>query len=590
MINMKHYLKLIISAGLLGVAMTSCLEETFPTDGATSGQLESADKSAFNAAIASYMNNMSLYGDGGDASDAGFSSFIIWRDAMTADFAIVNTGYDYFSYYNQQLYIGNDGISATFWQRYYYLIQKCNNLLSISDLDPDGFDALYVGNALSYRAMAYMDLARMFEFKRTGVAYLDEEAANRGIYGLTVPIVTENTTERESRDNPRAPFYKMYRFIMDDLNLAEACLSDAHAVSAKTDASIGVVYGLKARLWLDMGSRFERYVDDLNTMISHEADEDLNDYDKIGITTANECFARAAEYARKAINEGYSPLSESQWFDPSSGFNTPNNSWLWANIISTNDIAATTGEWQSFVSFQCVEANWGIAVYQDEINYAHGWMIDARLFDKIDEGDWRKTTWIDPEDAGASNAFITKYSRGTNLSYNEWRNYRSYVGIKYHPANGERNTSTIGNAVSIPLMRIEEMFLIEAEATAHTSGVGAGKQLLESFMNTYRMSAGESYICKAADMEAFTDELFKQKRVEFWGEGIVYWDYRRLELPIERGYPGSNHARQYRFNSYPEHVAPWTNFYIPDRERDLNKGVILNPDPSQAIPLWEGGN
>jgi len=91
MINMKHYLKLIISAGLLGVAMTSCLEETFPTDGATSGQLESADKSAFNAAIASYMNNMSLYGDGGDASDAGFSSFIIWRDAMTADFAIVNT-------------------------------------------------------------------------------------------------------------------------------------------------------------------------------------------------------------------------------------------------------------------------------------------------------------------------------------------------------------------------------------------------------------------------------------------------------------------------------------------------------------------
>ena len=51
-----------------------------------------------------------------------------------------------------------------------------------------------------------------------------------------------------------------------------------------------------------------------------------------------------------------------------------------------------------------------IAVYQDEINYAHGWMIDARLFDKIDEGDWRKTTWIDPEDAGASNAFIIYFS------------------------------------------------------------------------------------------------------------------------------------------------------------------------------------
>ena len=41
------------------------------------------------------------------------------------------------------------------------------------------------------------------------------------IYGLTTVIIDENFDNANAENNPRVPFYHMYRFIMDDLNKAE---------------------------------------------------------------------------------------------------------------------------------------------------------------------------------------------------------------------------------------------------------------------------------------------------------------------------------------------------------------------------------
>lgn len=62
--------------------------------------------------------------------------------------------------------------------------------------------------------------------KKTGVEKLDAEAASKNLYGITVPIITAETTEEEGRNNPRAPFYAVYKFILDDLASAEELLSD----------------------------------------------------------------------------------------------------------------------------------------------------------------------------------------------------------------------------------------------------------------------------------------------------------------------------------------------------------------------------
>ncbi|MDE6684554.1 MAG: RagB/SusD family nutrient uptake outer membrane protein [Duncaniella sp.] len=581
---MKNSFKHIIRASLLTVfaaGMTGCLEETFPASATiTADQIANADKSYLASAIPAYFTTYSsdYYWD------TGFSSFGHWRDAMSADFPIYDSGYDYFYYYNTQTYLGNYELQTVFWRRYYYLLQKCNSVIPLCDRNPDGADALNLGMALTYRAWVYMDLMRTYEYKKTGVARLDDYAESNGLYGLTVPLITENTTEAESRHLPRAHFTQMYRFIMNDLNEAEKLLAGHQTVGAKNLVSRGVVYGMKARLWLEMGSRFEKYAEDLQQQLEAENDGAYVSLDKLGITTANDCFANAAAYARKAINDGYRPLSESEWYDPVNGFNTPVSSWMLCIIINSNNGLAKSCTWQSMVSFQSPEATYGISTKE----YGGYRMIDARLYSEMNTNDWRRDTWINPDDVGSRSAFESKYAKTTSMAFDEWQEYTAYAGFKFHPAQGARDVSTTGNAISIPLMRIEEMYLIEAEAAAHSEGPGAGKALLETFMNSYRMKSGKTFTCRESSLDGVVNEIFRQKRIELWGEGLILWDYRRLEKAIERGYPGTNHPSLYRYNSYADNVAPWTNFYIPDRVNQLNPLCKLNPDPSNAIPtLWK---
>ena len=94
------------------------------------------------------------------------------------------------------------------------------------------------------------------------------------------------------------------------------------------------------------------------------------------------------------------------------------------------------------------------------------------------------------------------------------------------------------------------------------------------------------YTCKANDLKEFQKKVVEQKRIEFWGEGIIFWDYKRLELQVVRGYPGTNAPIGYRFNSIEGYCAPWMNIFISLYENVFNKGAVLNPDPSQAIKEW----
>lgn len=571
---MNKNIKLVLAVALTTPLFTSCLKEYLPTDTVIQEQVDKSDKQYLVNAIPSYLNTFVL----NTSYDIGFMGFAIWRDASTADLPVYNNAYDYYPYLQNCNTLGPQwALQSTIWERYYGLVQKTNLVMQSIDVESNHDDAAAAGTACAYRANAYLEMAQWYEYKSTGIAAFDNKAEADGIMGLTVPIVTEETTEEESRHNPRAPFYSIYRFILTDLNNGEKYLTGASEPLSKTDAGLGVIYGLQARLWLLLGSRFDLHADDLQTAISHEDDADIP-YDKFGVTTARECFTKAAEYARKAINRGYTPLTQTQWFDPTTGFNTVNNAWLWADIITTDNGLASQATWQSWASFMCPEATYGVS-WPDYGAYR---LIESRLFTTIPDSDWRKTTWIDPKDVGKQEAFNTKYAKGTSLGFDDWSRFGAYAGFKFHPANGSISMSTEGNAVSFPMMRVEEMYLIEAEATGRANGDAAGRALLEAFVNGYRYTDG-SYKSTGAGLEGFIDDVFAQKRIEFWGEGLLLWDYRRLEKAIIKGYPGTNFPESYRFNSLPNHVAPWTTMSIPENEMNFNDAVILNPDPSQGV-------
>jgi hypothetical protein len=140
--------------------------------------------------------------------------------------------------------------------------------------------------------------------------------------------------------------------------------------------------------------------------------------------------------------------------------------------------------------------------------------------------------------------------------------------------------SSVGSASAYPLMRVEEMYFIEAEAAEHQTP-GAGIALLEDFMRTYRDA---SYQCPA-DVNAI-DEIVFQKRVELWGEGQSFFDIKRLDMSVYRGYPGTNFKPKARFNTYGR--PAWMNFCIVVTEERNNQALkgYENPDPSDLYTPW----
>jgi hypothetical protein len=129
------------------------------------------------------------------------------------------------------------------------------------------------------------------------------------------------------------------------------------------------------------------------------------------------------------------------------------------------------------------------------------------------------------------------------------------------------------------------MYFIEMEAEYHLNGSAKGVELLKEFMHEYR---DETYnrIQSGVDFATFKKELLLQKRIEFWGEGILFYDYKRMDMGITRSYPGSNHAGVYKLNTVGR--SPQWNIVVTRREFQNNTGITEetnNPDPSDKIKL-----
>ena len=126
-----------------------------------------------------------------------------------------------------------------------------------------------------------------------------------------------------------------------------------------------------------------------------------------------------------------------------------------------------------------------------------------------------------------------------------------YAAIKFRPNDGVVDDYKVGSASAYPIMRIEEMFFIEAEAAEHIAP-GEGIALLTDFMTTYR----DANYMVATDVDAI-DEIVFQKRVELWGEGLSFFDYKRLNMPVKRGYEGSNWQETARLFFFPTMLPPF---------------------------------
>ena len=276
---------------------------------------------------------------------------------------------------------------------------------------------------------------------------------------------------------------------------------------------------------------------------------------------------------------GQFEITQAQWEDPVNGFNNgaANKSWIWG-------IGITAENYNNIVTYAahvCTEGQWGYAPLVQVC-------ANKSFYEAIPADDFRKHSWLDP----ARMSFYKYKLAGTTTDQDGFLNGNSkvpaacdYESIKFRPAAGNCTDYTTGNATDIPMMRVEEMYFIQMEAKAQ-SDLGAAKTLLGEFMKL-RYTGGATYVSTAADKDAFLEEMLFQKRVEFFGEGILIYDYKRLNHGFTRGYEGTNWPADWCFNC--EGRSPQWNIVITRGEYQSNEGISEdqnNPDPTLFTPLW----
>ncbi len=516
------------------LSLTSCIEETIPTDGATAEQLTSSSKATESLlwAMPAILNKLGTVGSSYHY-DWGYASLMHMRDVMTADQAVVASGYNWYSAWSSNTSLGERYVSSTFaWRYYWKAIQTTNNQIAAVDTTT-ATDAQkgYLGAALAYRALFYLDAARSYEFLPNDKSDSITTQGNN-IVNLTIPIVTEKTTEAEARNNPRRTRQEMAEFILEDLELAEKLIPYL-TEETKTLPQLSTVYGLMARtyMWLE-------------------------DY----------ASAYGAAVAAISVHEG-EPMTQDEWLSTTSGFNTIVDSWMLASQVSEDDDVVISGilNWTSWMSN---ETSYGYAAAGPYV------MIASDLYNKINNEDFRKLAFKAPD----TNPL---YGEQPVISMEVYESLPTYASLKFRPGSGNTEDYKVGSAVAIPLMRIEEMWFIAAEAAAHLDPA-TGKSHIEEFMTNYRQA---SYTCKASSKEELVEEIITQKRIEFFGEGITFYDYKRLNMSVDRTLSKNwDSSENFKTNGRPA----WMNLTIPYAERSNNKGLdgYENPDPSDLyVPV-----
>lgn len=538
---------LFVGMGAVAASLmtTGCIEETFPTDRATEDQLSASSKAteALVWAMPAYLNTL-LSVSGDYHYEWGYGAMMHIRDVMTTDYAVVASGYDWFSGWALNQGQSNQTAQTQYiWNFYWKSVQTANNLIAAID-EETATDAQLgmLGNGLAFRAMYYLDMAQMYEFLPSDVFPSGVNPSGHDVTNLTVPIVKEGMTEEAARNNPRATREQMAEFILGDLNKAEQYVSKSPFAGNKTLPDLACVYGLKARLYMWLAG------------------------DGTGENTT-EYLTNAKQNARLAINLGGSPMSKDDCLSTTAGFNTL-SCWMWGSQMVAEDDAVKTGiiNWTSWMSNETDFGYAGAGAYS---------MIDASVYNKIADTDFRKLMWKAP--AGTA---LDGKSQWLKPGFAE--NTPEYGSLKFRPANGAYETPNEGAVSAYPLMRVEEMYFIEAEAAAR---LGEGADLLTAFMTQYRDS---KYVCYASAQEDIMNEVVFQKRVELWGEGHAFFDYKRLNMPVTRGYAGTNHQDASRFNT--EGRPAWMSINIVITEQNNNEALVgyENLDPSDKYTPWVG--
>ncbi len=458
-------------------------------------------------------------------NDFGYGSVMLMTDSRGRDMVSRDIGYNW---YSDQVSLTDQAsgriMPAYVWNTMYNQIHTANQVLGT--ISPDGTDPTddklmyYYAQALAVRAFDYFILAQTYQYNIAG-----HESSP------CVPIVLDTNSDNlaVSGGAARATVREVYDRILSDLSRAVALLESTSVTrpsgrAGKAFVSPAVAHGLSARVYLTM----------------HDYGAALSE-------------AETAISQTDAVPYGMEEVGTPAFEDASEP------SWMWSVNVEESDDVVLSG----IINFPS---------HMGSLNYGYAsvgaWRSCSRiLYDNIPGTDVRKGWWLD---AGGHSPNLSD----EQAAYIAGAGAGAYTQVKFGPYRNETYTST--NACDIPLMRVEEMYLIKAEAQAMSGNPREGALTLQSFVRTYRDPA---YTCEASTAEAVQKAVIFQRRVELWGEGLSWFDLMRLGKGVDRR--GAGFQAAYVFDIAAD--DPVMILQIPNAEIQANPN-IGGQNPSGTEP------
>ena len=495
-------------------------------------------KTNINAIFASLKAYMPVTGTNGTGTkrhnDFGYPSIMMFTDANGFDVVSEDNGYNWSGNeldFSDRVYTSNESLIV--WNTLYKMIFATNDV--ISKVDPQSEDPIvrfYAAQTLAVRAFDYWVGAQLYQFN-----YQTHKDS------LCLPLITEaNAIEAATEGCPRSTVAEVYAQIMKDIDAAIECLTYAQQNGVKREdkryIDLAVAYGIRARVNLTMGN-----------------------------------WAAAASDAQAAIDNSSSTPSDLATASRPAFWTVEEADWMWGIIVAETDDIVESGIVNYPSHMGCL--NWGYC------QYSGGRQINKQLYNSINETDVRKGWFLGPDTTSAN---LTP----TEISYmRDYVEYPAYTQCKFAPYKNVLDQDM--NANDIPLMRIEEMYLILAEGKAMSNAADA-KTVLEDFIKTYRDPA---YVCPDVTGKDLQEEIWRHRRIELWGEGLSWFDIMRLGKGVDRrgaGYPSANTIYNIPAGS------PILLWRIPESEIEANKQISESdnnpnaPAPEAVDDIEDGGD
>ena len=503
---MKKYISNIMAGFMLvsAPALVSCGEDylnTAPTESISADDAVATTENAYKA-LNGIAKSMSTQQAAWDQGCAGENRII----ALYENYASQDYFYNYYAQgwapiMNLQYSLRNNtSYDAYPWFYYYTLVGQANTIIARID-DATGEESMKKfekASALTFRAYSFEKLLHYY-------APRWQDSDNGSAKGICLRL-DESTGEL-----PQATMAECYAQIYKDLDEAITLFQQSGMNRGTSEiwiANENVAHAVYARAALAK--------QDYQTALTH------------------------APLARK----GYALMSNADYY---AGFCKPTSEWIFG---SYGDAQENMWYWSYGTQYSCN------GYYANNTANGAG-SIDIELTNQIPDNDARKGLFLTPDkfenfdlsDPTVTDNYYLSYGIMGFSNDDLWNEVDAWVENRhnssaassmdrpyqpgYYYVGGQTkfyvfDTPGVGY---LPFIRSSEMVLIEAEANYFLGNEAAAQAALVEL--NAKTGRDANYTCEKTGEELF-DEIVNYRRLELWGEGFGFSDYKRWNKEISR--------------------------------------------------------